>query len=473
MASVVLDSKQQLLAEFAAIVGADHVLVGPELTDQFVSDMQPLAVAGKPLAVVRPASTDEVAGIVRTCAREGIPVVARGAGSGMTGAGNAIDGGVSIVLTRMNRILEVDETARVAVVEPGLITLDLKRAVEEKGLFYAPDPTSSDWCTIGGNLANGSAGPCGSKYGTTADAVLALEVVMASGEVLHTGRRTLKGVSGYDLNRLFVGSEGTLGIITQATLALRAKPCPPATCVAAFKDVQAAVDAVTGFLTRGGNLSLLEFMDRPCVAAVEESLGASLLDGSGTPAAVLFGQSDAGRGDDLDAFEASCLENGAHFTYQTADTAEGEMLMQYWHGLEAALEAKGQWILHEVTTPRDKMAGLVAAVARISESTGIWIGVHGHAADGTVHPMIVMDPTEPRAMTRARDAYDQIIQAARSLGGTVTGEHGVGRMKKTQLAEELGDVGLSVHRAIKQALDPFQLMNPGVMFDAPNFRSNP
>jgi glycolate oxidase len=307
--------------------------------------MQPLAAAGAPLAVLRPASTNEVAEIVRACAREGIPVVPRGAGSGMTGAGNAVDGGVSIVLTRMNRILEIDETARLAVVQPGVVTSDLKLAVGERGLFYAPDPTSSSWCTIGGNLANGSAGPCGSKYGTTADAVLALEVVLASGEVLRTGRKTLKGVSGYDLNRLFVGSEGTLGIITEATLALRAKPASPATCVAVFEGAQAAVDAVTEFLAGGHNLSLLELMDQPCVAAVEESLGTSLLDGAGTPAAVLFGQSDSGRSDDLDAFEASCLNNGATFAYQTADAAEGEMLMQYWHGLEAALEAKGQWIV--------------------------------------------------------------------------------------------------------------------------------
>lgn len=473
MATVALGSKQQLLADLAAIVGADHVLVGEDLTDQYSSDMQPLAAGGTPLAVVRPASTNEVAEIVRVCAREGIPVVARGAGSGMTGAGNAIDGGVSVVLTRMNRILEIDESARLAVVQPGVVTSDLKLAVGERGLFYAPDPTSSAWCTIGGNLANGSAGPCGSKYGTTADAVLALEVVLASGEVLRTGRKTIKGVSGYDLNRLFVGSEGTLGIITEATLALRAKPASPATCVAAFESVQAAVDAVTEFLAGGHNLSLLELMDRPCVAAVEESLGASLLDEAGTPAAVLFGQSDSGRSDDLEAFEASCLNNGATFAYQTADAAEGQMLMQYWHGLEAALETKGQWILHEVTAPRHDMAELIDEIARISENTGIWIGVHGHAADGTVHPMIVIDPADPHEISLARDAYNQIIEAARSLGGTVTGEHGIGRMKKTQLAEELGDVGLTVHRAIKQALDPFQLMNPGVMFDAPSLGRNP
>jgi glycolate oxidase len=307
-------SKDAVLDEFISIVGGDNVLVDDELTGQYSRDMQPLAEAGRPRAVIRPASTEEVSRVVQVCVREGIPVVARGAGSGMTGAGNSVDGGVSIVLTRMNRILEIDTLARVAVVQPGVVTQNLKTAAGEHGLFYAPDPTSSDWCTIGGNLANGSAGPCGSKYGTTADAVLALEVVLPSGDVLRTGRRTLKGVTGYDLNRLFVGSEGTLGIITEATLALHPKPAAPATCVAAFDTVDAAVSAVSAFLSRGARLSLLEIMYGPCVAAVEEHLGASLLEEAGTPAAVLFGQSDSGRSEDLDAFETACTGEDALFT---------------------------------------------------------------------------------------------------------------------------------------------------------------
>ena len=290
----------------------------------------------------------------------------------MTGAANAQDGAVSLVLTRMNDIVEIDTEARVAGVQPGVITLDLKKAVAAEGLFYAPDAASSDWCTFGGNLANGSSGPCGSKYGVTADAVLGLEVVLASGEILRTrtGRRTVKGVTGYDLNRLFVGSEGTLGVITQSTLSLRKKPAPTTTCVAAFGSLEEAGKSVTDFLETGYSLSLLEFMDGPCVSAVEKNLNAHLLDAGGSPAAVLFAQSDSGHPEELNAFEDACNDNGAVFAFQTDDEAEGEMLMQYWHGLEEALETMGTWVLHEVTVPRRQVAPLINRAAKIAETAG-------------------------------------------------------------------------------------------------------
>lgn len=453
---------EALVQRLIEIVGPLHVLTTPDMTAPFRHDMQPLAQAGAPLAVVRPRTTEEVADVVRACAEAGVPVVPRGAGSGMTGAANAVDGAVTIVLTRMTDIA-IDAEAGLAVVQPGVITLDLKEAAAKEGWFYAPDPTSSDWCTIGGNLANGSAGPCGAKYGVTGDAVRCLEVVLASGEVLNTGQPTLKGVTGYDLKRLFVGSEGTLGIITAATLVLRPKPAAPATCIATFGSAQAAVQAVTSFLATGSSLSLLEIMDGACIGAVENHLGAALNEDGPTPGAVLFGQCDTSGHEALGAFARSCERAGADLVYQTDDLDEGEMLMGYWHGLEPALETLGTWILHEVTVPRAKVDQLIERAGQAGKELGVFVGVHGHAADGTVHPMIVMDPDKPGQREAAASAYESILNAARDLGGPVTGEHGIGRMKGGRLHQAIGETGLSVHRAIKAALDPQGLLNPGCM----------
>ncbi len=453
-----------LLQALVAAVGAAHVLTDTDVTAQFARDMQPLAEAGTPLAVVKPGSTAEVAAVISACAAHGVAIVPRGAGSGMTGAANAQNGAVTILSTRLNRIDAVNVDDGYVVVQPGAITLDVMNAAKAAGMFYAPDPTSNSWCSIGGNLANGSGGPCGSKYGVTGDAVLGLEVVLANGDILNTSRQSIKGVTGYDLNRLFVGSEGTLGFITQATLRLRRRRAAPWTAVAAFDSVDQAGRAVTAFIASGHSLPLLEIMDAACFGAVEAHLGSQLLDDGATPAAVLFAQSDSGTSTELDAFEQIATDNGAVLVYQTDDESEGEMLMGYWHGLEAALETLGTWILHEVTVPRHRLAELIHAAADIGRQTQLFVGVHGHAQDGTVHPMIVFTPSEPGSKERAATAYALLLAAARDLGGPVTGEHGIGRMKTDALSEALGDVGLRVHRAIKLALDPTLMFNPGSMF---------
>jgi glycolate oxidase len=453
---------QGLLDRLAGIVGADHVLSDADTVEPFRRDMQPLGEAGTPLAVVRPRTTAEVAAVVRACTDAGVGVVPRGAGSGMTGAANAVDGAVTVLMTRMNDIT-IDGNNQLAVVQPGAITLQLKERAAAEGLFYAPDPTSADWCTIGGNLANGSAGPCGAKYGVTGDAVRGLTVVLASGEILHTGRSTLKGVAGYDLNRLFVGAEGTLGIITEAVLALSKRPTSLATSIATFDDVHAAVRAVTDFTATGHRLSLLEIMDERCISSVQKHLGTELNEDGPSPSALLIGQSDDDSPQAQVAFEAACEGAGATLTYGTEDRAEGAMLLEYWRSLEAALEAQGQWILHEVTVPRREIGRLIERVAEAASSRGIYVGVHGHAADGTVHPMIVMDPDKDGQVEAAAAVYEDILDIARDLGGPVTGEHGIGRMKSTRLAAALDATGLAVHRAIKVALDPRGLMNPGCM----------
>ena len=459
--------------EFLAALGdalePSRVVRDPDITAGFSRDMMPLAPNGTPLAVVFPTTTAEVAAVVKLCADAGVPIVPRGAGSGLTGAANAVDGAVTMVMTRMNAILEIDEGNRLAVVQPGVVNLDFRTAVEARGLFYAPDPSSYDWCTLGGNLSTNAGGLCCVKYGVTTDAVLGLEVVLASGEVLRTGRRTVKGVAGYDLTKLFVGSEGTLCVITEATLALRPKPAAPVTLVAAFASPEDAGEAVSGAIRAGLVPSLLEIMDATCIRAVEAKHGTKILGDGETPAALLIGQSDAGPGvgrREMDDLERVCTAAGASFAYVTDDLAEGRMLLQARRDVLPSLEMFGTWLTDDVSVPRTQIAALISACEQISAQVGLTIGVLGHAGDGNMHPTIVYDAADAAQTAAAELAFGLMLDAGRALGGTVTGEHGVGRIKQDFLAREIGDIGLDVHRKIKNALDPAGLFNPGSMFAA-------
>ncbi len=459
--------KAALIENLLAAVGAEYVATDPDVTGAYSKDMMPLAPSGTALAVVRPGSTAEVVAVVKACAAAGVAIVPRGAGSGLSGAANAVDGAVTVVMTRMNKILELDEGNRLAVVQPGVINKDLRTAVEARDLFYAPDPSSYDWCSIGGNLSTNAGGLCCVKYGVTTDAVLGLEVVLASGEVLRTGRRTVKGVAGYDLTKLIVGSEGTLGIITEATLALRPKPQAPCTMVAAFDRVEAAGAAVTAAIADGLVPSLLEIMDAASIRAVEAHTGAKVLGDDQTPAAILIGQSDLG-GPPAEAemirLQRACDSAGATFCYVTTDLQEGRMLLQARRDVLTSLEELGTWLTDDVCVPRTEIAALISGCERIAAETGVTITVVGHAGDGNMHPTMVYDGSDPAAVAAAQIAYDRVLDVGRTLGGTITGEHGVGRMKQAHLAKEIGPVGLSVHRAIKKALDPAGLFNPGSMF---------
>lgn len=455
-----------LIDRLTEIVGADQVLVDPAVMDAFRRDMTPLAPAGMPRAVVRPGSTAEVAAVVAACAAAGVPIVPRGAGSGLSGAANAVDGAVTLVMTRMNRILQIDAANRVAVVQPGVVNKDLRTAAAPHGLFYAPDPSSYDWCTIGGNIAMNAGGLCCVKYGVTTEAVLGLEVVLASGEVVRTGRRTVKGVAGYDLTHLLVGSEGTLGIVTEATLALRPLPEAPRTMVAAFDRVEDAGAAVAAIVAAGLVPSLLEIMDGPTIEAVEAHTGQSILGDDTTPAAILMGQSDAGgeRAErDMAGIVACCEEAGATLTYQTADLDEGQMLMHARREVLPSLEARGTCAVDDVCVPRTAIAALIRGCEEIASDTGLLITVVGHAGDGNMHPTIVFDPADDAQAAAVPVAYDRMLALGRSLGGTITGEHGVGRIKQRHLKDELGPVGVALHRAVKDAFDPAGLLNPGAM----------
>ncbi|WP_204846131.1 FAD-binding oxidoreductase [Saccharothrix algeriensis] len=454
---------EALLTELRAALGRDAVLTDADVTAAYRHDMMPLAPHGQPLAVVLPTSTGQVQAVVRACAAHRAPIVPRGAGSGLSGAANAVDGCVVLVTTRMNAIVEVDADNRLAVVEPGVVNLDLRAAVEKHGLFYPPDPSSYDWCTIGGNLATNAGGLCCVKYGVTTDSVLGLEVVLADGSLLRTGRRTVKGVAGYDLTKLFVGSEGTLGVITRATLALRPLPQAPATLVATFDSTVEAGAAVARVVREGVVPSLMEIMDRTSIEAVERYLRTDLDAG----AALLICQSDSG-GEaarrELAVVEQACADAGAGLTYVTEDLAEGRELLTARRSVLMALEVYGAWLTDDVCVPRTRIAELITACERIAAELGLRIAVVGHAGDGNMHPTIVYDPGSADELARARRAFEEILAVGLALGGTVTGEHGVGKVKQEWLATEIGPVGLRVHRGIKRALDPGNLFNPGSMF---------
>ncbi|MGH3520163.1 MAG: FAD-binding oxidoreductase [Haloechinothrix sp.] len=450
-------------------LGPAAVLTDSDVTGSYARDMMPLAEHGAPLAVVLPTDTERVQATVRACATAGVPIVPRGAGSGLTGAANAIDGCVVLVTTKLNEILEIDPANRLAVVQPGVVNLDFRDAVAKHGLFYPPDPSSYDWCTIGGNLATNAGGLCCVKYGVTTDAVLGLKVVLADGSLLKTGRRTVKGVAGYDLTKLFIGSEGTLGVITEATVNLRPLPQAPGTLVAGFTSTSAAGEAVARVVREGLVPSLMEIMDAASIKAAEEYLKTDIGAGSGC-AALLLCQSDSG-GEvarrELTAIEQICVDCGADMTYATDDLAEGNMLLQARRVVLTALELYGTWLTDDVSVPRTRIAELITGCARISEEVGLRVAVVGHAGDGNMHPTIVYDPTSADEFARARRAFEDILAIGLSLGGTVTGEHGIGKIKREWLEREIGPVGMRVHRQIKAALDPDNLFNPGSMFAMP------
>ena len=459
---------ESLLNTLRDALGKGAVLTDEDVTASYSRDMMPLAPAGTPLAVVLPTDVEGVQAAVRACAAEGVAVVPRGAGSGLTGAANAIDGCVVLVTSKLNEIVEIDADNRLAVVQPGVVNLDFRGAVEKNGLFYPPDPSSYDWCSIGGNLATNAGGLCCVKYGVTTDSVLGLEVVLADGSLLKTGRRTVKGVAGYDLAKLFIGSEGTLGVITQATLSLRPLPQAPGTFVAAFDDTEKAGAAVSRIVREGLVPSLMEIMDASSIKASEAYLNTDIGAGSGCQALLLC-QSDSG-GEvaerELAALEQVCTDAGADMTYATTDLAEGRMLLQARRVVLTALEHYGTWLTDDVCVPRTRIAELIAECQRIGDDVGLRIAVVGHAGDGNMHPTIVYDPTSEDESARAHKAFDAILDVGMSLGGTVTGEHGIGKIKQEWLEREIGPVGMRVHRQIKQALDPDNLFNPGSMFAA-------
>jgi glycolate oxidase len=449
-----------LLRELVAVLPPEGLVTDPDVLESHRRDQAGWAPAGSPRVLVRPASTAEVQAVLRVASAHRVPVVPRGAGSGLSGGANAVDGCIVLSLTRMNRILEIDRRGLYAVVQPGVINGTLKAAAAELGLWYAPDPASWEFSTLGGNLATNAGGLCCVKYGVTGDAVLGLEAVLADGSVVRTGGRTFKNVAGYDLTRLFVGSEGTLGIITEATLKLRPRPPRATTLVASFPTLVGAGTAVTEIMA-DTRPSLLELMDRTTVRAVEAARPMGL---DVNAAALLLARSDAGGEQgvaECARMAAVCEAAGATFIAHSSDEAEGELLLGARRLAFPALERQGSTLLDDVGVPLSRIPDLLAAVERIAEQHGVLIGTFGHAGDGNMHPTLVFDQNDPDEVARARAAFDDILHAVLELGGTITGEHGVGLLKRPFIARQLGPETHRLHLAIKSAMDPLGILNPG------------
>ncbi|KRT62934.1 MAG: FAD/FMN-containing dehydrogenase [Chloroflexi bacterium CSP1-4] len=416
---------------------------------------------GWPLGVALAASTAEVATIVRLAAEHRTPIVPRGAGTGLSGGAIAVEGALTLVLTRMDRILEIDTANLVATVQPGVINADLGKAAAEHGLFYAPDPASFETCTIGGNLAENSGGLRCVKYGVTRDAVLGLEVVLADGTVIRTGGKNVKDVAGYDLTHLFIGSEGTLGVITEATLRLRPAPPPKLTLLAFFASVRAAGDAVTRITEAGIVPVTLELMDAFTIRAVDEAQHLGLDRDAG---AMLMIESDAGgtaAEDELDRAEGACRDAGATSLVRAADPTEADWLREARRKAHWSLEQAGVARMDDVGVPRSRVPEMLAAIERISAEHDLPVGVFGHAGDGNLHPTFVVDREDPTAEERINAARGRIYEAAIALGGTITGEHGTGTAKRAWLEAQRGPDAVRVMRAVKAALDPLGILNPG------------
>ncbi|ANY08325.1 FAD-binding oxidoreductase [Pseudonocardia sp. HH130630-07] len=453
-------SADAFLDDLRRELGPDEVLGDPDRTAGYRHDQAAGLPAGTPRAVVRPRRTAEVAAAVRTAAAHRVPVVPRGAGSGLAGGANAIDGCLVVSLERMDRIVRIDPADGTAVVEPGVLNTALRDAAREHGLWYAPDPASRDFCSVGGNVATNAGGLCCVKYGVTRDSVLALEVVLPDGEVTRIGRASVKGVAGYDLTALFTGSEGTLGVVTGITVRLRPLPPPALTVVASFPALPAAAHAVREVLGRS-TPSLLELLDRTTLEAVERWRGMGL---DTSAEALLIAQTDLpGEAGTAEAvlLERIFADHGASEVARADDPDEADLLLGVRRFAYPALERLGRVYLEDVAVPRGRLADLLTGVGRIAARTGALIGTFGHAGDGNMHPLIVAPHGDPAADDAARDAFRQIMVLAGELGGTITGEHGVGLLKRDGLASELDPAARRIHERIKAALDPLGLMNPG------------
>ncbi|WP_108670201.1 glycolate oxidase subunit GlcD [Peribacillus acanthi] len=418
-----------------------------------------------PDAVVCPRSTEEVSRIVKICNDHKVPIVPRGSGTNLCAGTTPTEGGIVLVFKHMNHILEIDEENLTVTVQPGVITLDMIKAVEAKGLFYPPDPSSMKISTIAGNISENSGGLRGLKYGVTRDYVLALEVVLPNGDIIRTGGKLAKDVAGYDLTRLMVGSEGTLGIVTEATLKLIPLPETKKTMLALYQDLEAAALTVSKIIANKIIPATLEFLDQPTLEVVEAHAQIGLP--TDVKAVLLIEQDGPLEVVERDMLRMAdiCKEQKAISVKVASSEAEAEGLRTARrNALSALARLKPTTILEDATVPRSEIAKMVAAINQIAEKYNVKICTFGHAGDGNLHPTCPTDARDHDEMERVEAAFAEIFEAAIDLGGTITGEHGVGMMKAPYLEWKLGAEGMTIMRAIKTSFDPNNIMNPGKVF---------
>jgi len=450
-----------LIDDLLTVLPPDRVVTDPDVLRAYAHDEAEWAPHTLPAAMVRPRGAQDVQAVVHQCVEHKAPLVTRGAGTGLSGGANAVEGCVVLAMDQLNAIREIDPVERLAVVEPGVVNDDLRAACAEQNLWYPPDPASSPWSTIGGNTATNAGGVCCVKYGVTRDYVLGMEVVTGTGEIVRLGRRTHKGVAGYDLTGLMVGSEGTLGVITEITVRLRTKRAPERTVAGYFDSIVAAGEAAAAVAAAGVVPSALELVDRHCLRAVDAWKNMGL---SAEADVVLLGRTDT-PGEEEAAIMLACFEQaGATWAAMSTDQEEADALFSARRLAYPALERLGPVLTEDICVPTSKIAEMLGRIEATAERHDILIANLAHVGDGNLHPLLITPLADESARQRAEAAFTDIINDALALGGTVTAEHGVGLLKREGLVKELSPAVLDMHRAVKNALDPHGILNPGKVF---------
>ena len=460
-------SDQALIQDLQEAIGVEKVLTS--LEDRIAYSYDGTFEQDLPDVAILPESNEDVAAILRLAQEYDVPVVPRGMASGLAAASVPFGGGIVLSLTKMNRILEIDEENHTVRVEAGAITADVEAAVEEFGLFYPPDPSSNEQSTIGGNIACNAGGPRCLKYGVTGDYVMGLTVVLADGQVLRTGGKAIKNVVGYDLNALFVGSEGTLGVITEALLRLTTKPRAVRTARAEFPALEDASRTVNAILDAGVVPATLEMMDETAITCIEEAMGLGLpLDVE----AMLIIETDGSDEEtvlrEIETVARVCRESGAREVIIAKSEEEREQLWRARRSVSPSLARKAPNKLGEdITVPRSAIPEAVRRIKAISAHYGLPIVIFGHAGDGNLHPNILFDKRNEEEWKKVQQIVGEIFQVALDLEGTLSGEHGVGTLKRPYMEQALGSLSLDVQRRIKGALDPHGILNPGKVLPGP------
>lgn len=458
------DADPRLLAELRSIAGVEQVHAGP--AELFAYSYDGTFQQARPDYVVTPATTDEVSALLELADREDLPVIPRGAGTSLSGGTIPVGGGMVIGLARMNKILEIDRVNTLARVQAGVVTGEFQAAVEQQRLFYPPDPASLNQSTLGGNVACNAGGPRCLKYGVTKDYVLGMTVVLVDGRILRLGGKLMKNVTGYQLGQLFIGSEGSLGIITEVILRLVPLPAERCTAAAYFSTLDGAAEAVTSVMAAGILPATLEMMDRTTINVVEDYLHMGL---PRTAEAMLILEQD---GNDAGATLAEvqrmgdvCRQSGVIDVQVAAGLADRNRLWQARRAVSGALgRVRPNKLGEDIVVPRSEIPEMIRRIGAISEETGLPIAVFGHAGDGNLHPNILFDRSQPGELERVERAAAAIFRGALELGGTLSGEHGIGTLKREFLEEDLGADTVQIMHGIKKLLDPKGLLNPHKIF---------
>ncbi len=444
-----------------------NVFVDEERLEPYTHD-ETVGLRADPEVVVRATSTQQVADVFKLANRERVPVTPRGAGYGLSGGAVAMQGGIVLSLEKMNRVLEIDKDNLMVTVEPGIITGELHRAVEEQGLFYPPDPASLDSCTIGGNIAEGAGGPRAVKYGTTRDYVSGLEVVLPSGDVVQMGGKLVKDVTGYSLLQLLVGSEGTLAVVTKIILRLLPLPAHQVDLLVPFDDFQTAADVVSAIIARRIVPTAIEFMERDIVHACQRFLGKELpfADAAAQLLIQLDGNHKEALEEDYETVADLCLDAGAVDVLVAADRPTRDRL---WEARRAIIDALNHESpvnhMEDVVVPRAQIPALLRGVHDLAQRLDVRILSFGHAGDGNVHITVLKDDLDEETWEAlVPEATESLYRLALSLGGTITGEHGIGAIRREYLPLALEEAQIDVMRRIRAAFDPNGILNPGKIF---------